>query len=276
MCLVGPTDRASTDMDTPAPVRFLPEYDNVLLSHADRTRFFDGDIFTLYPPGRLGRGHVLVDSTVQATWLLEGDAIAVRHLDLPDEVLGEVADLADQLASFLGLADRAVRFERMTRGTAGSLRAVTIAVGDQAPDFTLPGTGDRNYSLAEYRGRPIVLVFYPGDDTPVYTKQLNTYNDDIGAFRDLDAAVLAISPQGLESHERFASKYGFDFPLLADTEKAVAASYGTLGPSASPAGRCSSSTPTAWSAAPPPCHRRSHVPPHRRAGAGRQGATNPG
>ena len=107
---------------------------------------------------------------------------------------------------------------------------MTIAVGDQAPDFTLPGTGDREYRLADYRGRSIVLVFYPGDDTPVCTKQLNTYNDDIGAFRNLGAEVLAISPQGLESHEYFSSKYGFDFPLLADTEKTVAASYGTLGP----------------------------------------------
>jgi peroxiredoxin Q/BCP len=107
---------------------------------------------------------------------------------------------------------------------------MTIAVGDQAPDFTLPGTGDRDYSLSDYRGRPIVLVFYPGDDTPVCTKQLNTYNDDIGSFRGLGAEVLAISPQGLESHERFAAKYGFDFPLLADKDKAVAATYGTLGP----------------------------------------------
>ena len=114
--LVDLPDAPRPDPDTPAPVRFLPEYDNVLLSHADRTRFFDGDVSALYPPGRLGRGHVLVDGTVQATWLLEGDAIAVRHLDLPDEVLGEVAGVADQLASFLGLADRAVRFERVGAG----------------------------------------------------------------------------------------------------------------------------------------------------------------
>jgi peroxiredoxin Q/BCP len=107
---------------------------------------------------------------------------------------------------------------------------VSVGVGDPAPDFTLPGTGGNTYSLADFAGRPIVLVFYPGDDTPVCTKQLNTYNDDIGAFRELGAEVVAISPQGLESHEHFSSKYGFDFPLLADTDKAVAASYGTLGP----------------------------------------------
>ena len=75
-----------------------------------------------------------------------------------------------------------------------------------------------------------MLVFYPGDDTPVCTKQLNTYSDDIGAFSDVGAQVLAISAQGVESHERFAAKHGFDFPLLADTDKAVAGRYGTLGP----------------------------------------------
>ena len=108
---------------------------------------------------------------------------------------------------------------------------MTIGIGDEAPDFTLPGTGGRDYTLSEYRGRPVVLVFYPGDETPVCTKQLNTYNDEIGAFAGVGAQVLAISAQGIESHERFSAKHGgFDFPLLADTDKAVAGRYGTLGP----------------------------------------------
>ena len=109
--LVDLPDAPRPDPATPAPVRFLPEYDNVLLSHADRTRFFDRDVSGLYPPGRLGRGHVLVDGTVQATWIIDGDAIAVRHLDLPDAVLDEVAGVAERLASFLGLADGDARFE---------------------------------------------------------------------------------------------------------------------------------------------------------------------
>ena len=108
---------------------------------------------------------------------------------------------------------------------------MTLAVGERAPDFTLPGTGGREYSLAEYRGKPVVLVFYPGDDTPVCTKQLNAYNDGLPAFSDLGAQVLAISAQDVTSHERFSAKHGgFDFPLLADTDKAVAGLYGTLGP----------------------------------------------
>ncbi len=109
--LVDLPDAPRPDPATPAPVRFLPEYDNVLLSHADRTRFFDRDVSVLYPPGRLGRGHVLVDGTVQATWIIDGDAIAVRHLDLPDAALDEVAGVAERVASFLGLADGDARFE---------------------------------------------------------------------------------------------------------------------------------------------------------------------
>ena len=115
------------------------------------------------------------------------------------------------------------------RHPAGGL-TMSVGVGDQAPDFTLPGTGSRTYSLDDYRGKPVVVVFYPGDDTPVCTKQLNAYSDDIGSFSDVGAQVLAISPQSVESHERFAGKHGFSFPLLADTDKAVAGRYGTLGP----------------------------------------------
>ncbi len=111
---------------------------------------------------------------------------------------------------------------------------MSISVGDTAPAFTLPGTapggGVADYSLADFRGRPVVLAFYPGDDTSVCTKQLNDYNDGLDSFNELDAQVLGISPQGLESHERFSTKYGFEFPLLADTDKAVAGLYGTLGP----------------------------------------------
>jgi peroxiredoxin Q/BCP len=107
---------------------------------------------------------------------------------------------------------------------------VSLGVGDQAPDFTLPGTGGRAYSLAEFRGQPVVLVFYPGDDTPVCTKQLNTYNDDLEQFSDMNAQVIGISAQDVGSHDAFAGKHGFEFPLLADTDKAVAGLYGTLGP----------------------------------------------
>lgn len=107
---------------------------------------------------------------------------------------------------------------------------MSVKVGDTAPAFSLPGTGGRQYSLGEYAGQVVVLVFYPGDDTPVCTKQLNSYNDDLAQFEGLGAQVLAISAQDVDSHERFAAKHGFGFPLLADTDKTVAGAYGTLGP----------------------------------------------
>jgi peroxiredoxin Q/BCP len=106
-----------------------------------------------------------------------------------------------------------------------------IRVGDPAPDFTLPGTGGRSYTLSEYRGRPVVLVFYPGDNTPVCTRQLNSYTEGIADFGEVDAQVLAISPQDVESHEGFsAAQGGFPFPLLADVDKEVGGAYGILGP----------------------------------------------
>lgn len=107
---------------------------------------------------------------------------------------------------------------------------MSLGIGDRAPEFTLPATGGGQVSLSEYQGRPVVLVFYPGDDTPVCTKQLNSYNDGLDQFEALDAQVLGISAQSIDSHDKFSGKHGFKFPLLADTDKKVAALYGTLGP----------------------------------------------
>ena len=109
-------------------------------------------------------------------------------------------------------------------------------VGAPAPDFTLEGTdgstdGRRPYALSAFRGQPVVLVFYPGDNTPVCTRQLNAYTDDIDRFRDLGAQVLAISPQSVASHDEFSCRQGgFGFPLLADPDKEVGQAYGVVGP----------------------------------------------
>lgn len=107
---------------------------------------------------------------------------------------------------------------------------MSVGVGDRAPQFSLPSTGGSTVSLSDFAGHPVVLVFYPGDDTAVCTKQLNSYNDELSAFDELDAKVVGIASQSIESHERFSGRHGFRFPLLADTDKAVAAAYGTLGP----------------------------------------------
>jgi len=105
-----------------------------------------------------------------------------------------------------------------------------LVKGDAAPDFELPGTGGRSYRLSEFRGQPVLLVFYPGDNTSVCTAQLGEYSTDVGQFEGLGAQVLGISPQGVESHEQFARDNGFAFPLLADEDKAVGEAYGIIGP----------------------------------------------
>jgi thioredoxin-dependent peroxiredoxin len=105
-----------------------------------------------------------------------------------------------------------------------------IGTGDLAPDFTLPGTGSRDYTLSSYRGQPVVLVFYPCDNTAVCTTQLKSYTADFDEFEGVDAQILAISPQDVQSHEGFSEKHGFRFPLLADTDKKVGTAYGVLGP----------------------------------------------
>ena len=109
-------------------------------------------------------------------------------------------------------------------------------IGKPAAAFTLAGSdnthqGRRDYSLADYAGQVVVLVFYPGDSTPVCTRQLNAYTGDIDSFTAAGAQVLAISPQSVASHDEFSCKQGgFAFPLLADTDKAVGEAYGILGP----------------------------------------------
>ncbi len=115
--------------------------------------------------------------------------------------------------------------------------ARTPEIGQAAPDFTLPGAtlmaGNAvfpDFTLSAQRGSPLVLAFYPGDNTAVCTRQLCSYTSGLEQFTSSGATVWAISPQGLESHEQFARKYGLAFPLLADEGLKVSRQYGiTLG-----------------------------------------------
>jgi peroxiredoxin Q/BCP len=102
-------------------------------------------------------------------------------------------------------------------------------VGDIAPDFELMGT-DGPFRLAEHRGERVVLLFYPGDETPVCTKQFCSTRDRADDLSALDATVVGISGQDVESHEKFTSHHGLTVPLLADPDKAVARSYGVTRP----------------------------------------------
>ena len=124
-------------------------------------------------------------------------------------------------------------------------------MGDARPDFTLPATGDRNVSLSDYAGQPVVLVFYPGDDTPVCTKQLNSYNDELEQFTELNAQVLGISAQDVSSHDGVRRQARVRVPVAGrhrqDGRRAVRHARARSG---SPAAACSSSMPAAWSATP--------------------------
>jgi thioredoxin-dependent peroxiredoxin len=97
-------------------------------------------------------------------------------------------------------------------------------VGDRAPDFTLEGT-EGSFTLSEHRGRRVVLLFYPGDDTAVCTKQFSAYRDAADEMAELDAVFVGVSVQGMDSKEAFKSKYGLTTPLLADRGGKVAQAY---------------------------------------------------
>lgn len=101
--------------------------------------------------------------------------------------------------------------------------------GDRAPDFTLPGIPPGDYTLSGQRGRRVVLVFYPGDFTPVCTQQLGSYQVNFDTFARTGAVLWGISIDDLERHERFAKARSLGFPLLSDADGAVSRLYGTQG-----------------------------------------------
>jgi thioredoxin-dependent peroxiredoxin len=104
-----------------------------------------------------------------------------------------------------------------------------VGVGDQAPDFELEGTEGR-FRLSDHRGERVVLLFYPGDFTPVCTKQFCSYAERAEDMSSLGATVVGVSAQDLDSHMKFVDENGIPVPLLADTDKKVAKSYGATAP----------------------------------------------
>ncbi|KZK73408.1 MAG: peroxiredoxin [Pelodictyon luteolum] len=104
-----------------------------------------------------------------------------------------------------------------------------ISTGTPAPDFTLPDSEDRMISLSSFRGKKVLLVFYPGDDTPVCTAQLCDYRNNVSEFTRRGIEVLGLSSDTPESHKSFAGRHQLPFTLLSDKEKEVATAYGAVG-----------------------------------------------
>ena len=104
-----------------------------------------------------------------------------------------------------------------------------LTPGARAPAFALPAAGGAVVSLKQFRGTPVVLYFYPKDDTATCTVEACEFRDRWRAVRATGAVVLGVSPDPVASHQRFAARYKLPFPLLADTDHAVAAAYGVWG-----------------------------------------------
>ncbi len=98
--------------------------------------------------------------------------------------------------------------------------------GSPAPDFTLPADDGTHVSLAQFRGKPVVLYFYPRDNTPGCTREAQAFRDRHQALTKLGAVVLGVSPDGLESHVKFRNQHKLNFRLLSDTDHRVAEQYG--------------------------------------------------
>jgi len=102
-----------------------------------------------------------------------------------------------------------------------------MKVGQKAPDFTVLDDSGRKVKLSDFKGKKVVLYFYPKDDTPGCTKEACSFRDGIDAITKTGAIVLGVSPDSVDSHKKFKSKFDLNFPLLADPDKKVVEAYGT-------------------------------------------------
>lgn len=115
-------------------------------------------------------------------------------------------------------------------GNGSPSESEMLSVGQQAPRFEVPDEDGNLVRLEDHLGQNnIVLIFYPGNDTPGCTKQLCTARDDFGQYQKLDAVVYGVNPAAADSHTKFAEKYSFPFPLLADTDGKMIRDYGCRG-----------------------------------------------
>jgi len=105
-----------------------------------------------------------------------------------------------------------------------------ISAGIPAPDFELPDETGTKHRLSSFRGQPVVLYFYPADDTPGCTKEACNFRDDYSAYKKARVTILGVSPDTAKSHAKFKEKYQLPFPLLADEDHKICEAYGVWGP----------------------------------------------
>ncbi len=103
---------------------------------------------------------------------------------------------------------------------------MSLSIGKKAPDFTLPCTTGENVTLSDLKGKPVVLYFYPKDDTPGCTAESCDFRDNFGALKKMGAQVFGLSKDSIKSHLKFIEKYDLNFPLLSDEEGKTVAAYG--------------------------------------------------
>lgn len=111
-------------------------------------------------------------------------------------------------------------------GTAKAQEANALKVGDIAPAFSLPSDQGKTISLSDFRGKNLVIYFYPKDDTPGCTVEACSFRDNISAIRKLGAEVVGVSLDPVKSHEKFRDKFQLNFPLLADEKIEMSKAYG--------------------------------------------------
>ena len=104
-----------------------------------------------------------------------------------------------------------------------------LNVGDSAPNFSLPDQEGKRHTLEDYRGKWVVLYFYPKDDTPGCTKEACNFRDEKGRLEELGAVVLGVSADDVKSHDKFHRKYGLNFPLLSNPDQDMIRAYGAWG-----------------------------------------------
>jgi peroxiredoxin Q/BCP len=107
---------------------------------------------------------------------------------------------------------------------------MAITAGSLAPEFTLQDENGLKHSLSDYRGKPLILYFYPKDDTPGCTTEACNFRDDYSKYQEAQVVILGLSPDTPRSHKKFKAKYDLPFTLLADEDHAICDLYGTWGP----------------------------------------------